>query len=73
MARYGTCLIDNRSFSLNDECNVNVYSAAFAHELVSVFEKDKLRAHQATYEEWKSRSLYKRFLEVLTAPFRSFL
>lgn len=68
----GSANFDNRSFSLNDECNINVYSPAFARELVKVFDEDKKRARQATYEEWKSRSIYKRFMEVLTAPFRSF-
>ena len=69
----GSANFDNRSFSLNDECNMNVYSPRFARDVVTMFETDKQRAHQATYEEWKGRSLYKRFLEVLTAPFRSFL
>lgn len=68
----GSANFDNRSFRLNDECNMNVYSPQFARELVAIFEADKQRTHQATYEEWKTRSLYKRFLEVLTAPFRSF-
>jgi phosphatidylserine/phosphatidylglycerophosphate/cardiolipin synthase-like enzyme len=52
---------------------MNVYSPRFARDVIDMFEADKKRAHQATFEDWKSRSLYKRFLEVLTAPFRSFL
>jgi cardiolipin synthase len=69
----GSANYDNRSFRLNDECNMNVYSARFARELVAMFDADKKKAHQASYEEWRTRSLYKRTMEVLTAPFRSFL
>src|SRR4029079_10178086 len=52
----GSANFDNRSFRLNDEANLNVLSAEFAAEQVRVFEHDKTRAHQVTYEEWKGRS-----------------
>ncbi len=67
----GSANFDNRSFRLNDEANLNIYSAAFATELARVFEEDKSKSHEVTYDEWKKRPLYKKCLEKLLAPFRS--
>ena len=67
----GSANFGNRSFRLNDEANLNVYSREFAESQIQVFEADKAKCHEMTYKEWKRRSLWKRFLEVITAPFRS--
>ncbi len=67
----GSANFDNRSFKLNDEANLNVFSADFALEQIRVFEEDKKRSRLVSYEEWKHRSLWKRIMEVLTGPFRS--
>ena len=67
----GSANFDNRSFRLNDEANLNILSAGFAAEQARVFEADKRKAHEVTCEEWRQRSLWKRFLEQLSAPFRS--
>jgi cardiolipin synthase len=67
----GSANFGNRSFRLNDEANMNVYSRQFAEEQIRIFEEDKQQARQMTYKEWKNRSLWKRFMEVVTAPFRS--
>jgi cardiolipin synthase len=67
----GSANFGNRSFRLNDEANLNVYSKAFAEEQIRIFEADKAKSREVTYEEWKDRSLWKRFLEVITAPFRA--
>jgi cardiolipin synthase len=67
----GSANFGNRSFRLNDEANLNVYSREFAAEQVRVFEEDKKNSREVTYENWKKRSLWKRFMEVLTAPFRA--
>ena len=39
----GSSNIDNRSFRLNDEANLNVLDAPFAAEQVRIFEQDKRR------------------------------
>ena len=67
----GSANFGNRSFRLNDEANLNVYSAEFAQEQVRIFEDDKKKSREVTYEDWKKRSLWKRFLEKVTAPFRA--
>ena len=51
----GSTNIDNRSFSINDEANLNVYDAGLARRLTAVFERDLKRAHRITLEEWRGR------------------
>lgn len=67
----GSANFDNRSFRLNDEANLNVFSAKFAAEQIRAFEADKAKCREITYERWKQRSSGKRLMEILTAPFRS--
>lgn len=67
----GSANFDNRSFRLNDEANLNVYSRPFAQEQIRVFENDKRSCVEVSYAEWKRRGFYERLLEQLTAPFRS--
>lgn len=67
----GSANFGNRSFRLNDEANMNVYSREFALEQIQIFEEDKKRCREVTYADWKRRSLYKRLMELLAAPFRS--
>lgn len=67
----GSANFGNRSFRLNDEANLNVFSREFAAEQIRVFEADKARCSEVTYRDWKRRSLWKRFMEVITAPFRA--
>ncbi len=51
----GSTNIDNRSFSINDEANLNVYDAAFAERQIGVFEDDLRRSRRVTLEEWRER------------------
>jgi len=67
----GSANFDNRSFRLNDEANLNVYSVEFAARQARIFEEDKNNATQVTYDEWKKRGLCKKILERILAPFRS--
>ena len=69
----GSANVDNRSFKLNDEANLNVFSEAVAAEQIRIFEQDKGKSHLVTCEEWRNRSLGKRLMEVLAAPFREHL
>jgi cardiolipin synthase len=67
----GSANVDNRSFRLNDESNMNIYSAEFAAEQVKIFEADKGHSIEITREMWKKRSTGKKIMELLTTPFRS--
>lgn len=69
----GSANFDNRSFRLNDEANMNVYSTAFAAQQIELFEKDKESAHLISYKEWKNRGIFKRILETFTGPLRGLL
>jgi cardiolipin synthase len=61
----GSSNLDPRSFRLNDEANLNVLDPAFAAEQIRLFEQDKSRAHQITYDQWAHRPFDKRLHEVL--------
>jgi cardiolipin synthase len=67
----GSANFDNRSFRLNDEANLNVFAADFATAQARVFEADKAQSREVTYHDWKERSFWKRFEEILAAPFRT--
>jgi cardiolipin synthase len=53
----GSANLDNRSFRLNDEANLNVLDEDFAADQIHLFEEDKHRSHRVTYEEWDHRPL----------------
>ena len=52
----GSTNFDNRSFSLNDEANLNVMDADFARTQETVFENDWKRAKPMTLAQWENRS-----------------
>jgi cardiolipin synthase len=56
----GSTNFDNRSFSLNDEANLNVIDAAFAKQQVAIFNEDWKHTDQITMAEWADRSLWER-------------
>jgi cardiolipin synthase len=53
----GSSNMDNRSFRVNDEANINVLDADFAAEQIREFEADKKRSRQVTYDQWARRPL----------------
>jgi len=67
----GSANFDNRSFRLNDEANLNVYSAEFAAGQARIFDEDKQNAKLISYKEWKGRGLCTKLLERILSPFRS--
>jgi cardiolipin synthase len=67
----GSANFDNRSFRLNDEANLNIFSADFARDQVRIFQLDKQQSNEVSYPEWKQRSLWKKCLEKMLAPCRS--
>ncbi len=52
----GSTNFDSRSFSINDEANLNVYDAQFAQRQIQVFEHDLKSARRVTLQEWENRS-----------------
>jgi len=65
----GSANLDSRSFRYNDEANLNVFSSEFAADQSRVFEADKARSREVSYDEWRRRSFWKRLMEWMTAPF----
>jgi cardiolipin synthase A/B len=51
----GSTNFDSRSFSVNDEANLNVLHAGFAREQVRIFEDDLKRSRRVPVEEWENR------------------
>jgi len=51
----GSTNFDNRSFRLNDEANLNVYSRAFAERQLALFNNDLKQSRRVTFEEWEHR------------------
>ena len=59
----GSTNFDNRSFRLNDEANLNVFSAEFAERQTAVFNEDWKRSRRVSYEEWQNRPWTEKFSE----------
>ncbi|WP_111642573.1 phospholipase D-like domain-containing protein [Marinimicrobium alkaliphilum] len=57
---FGSTNLDNRSFRINDEANVNVYDEQFARKIRELIEEDMQDAHPYGLAEWRERSFYKR-------------
>jgi cardiolipin synthase len=51
----GSANVDNRSFRLNSEANLNVLDKSFAEEQIRVFEEDLKRCRRVTLEAWENR------------------
>ena len=59
----GSTNFDNRSFSLNDEANLNILDPAFAASQSAIFDQDLARSKPITLAEWKGRPLPEKVLE----------
>lgn len=69
----GSANFDNRSFSLNDEINVNVFSRDFAATHTKIFRGNLERCEPFTYLSWRSRGLLSRCKELLSDVLRPHL
>ena len=67
-ATLGSTNFDNRSFALNQEVNLTVYDRVLATRLQEIFHEDLKYAKQISYEEWKSRGIYERLVDLFTLP-----
>jgi cardiolipin synthase len=59
----GSTNFDNRSFSLNDEANLNIFGADFALKQIEIFQQDLARSHRYTLDEWKNRPISEKIWE----------
>jgi cardiolipin synthase len=59
----GSTNFDSRSFSINDEANLNVHDAAFAEAVTAIFEDDLRKSRRISLEEWQGRSWWTRALD----------
>jgi cardiolipin synthase len=69
MVSVGSTNFDNRSFSINDEANLNVLDADFARAQDAVFDQDWQRARRMTLAAWRDRP----WTEKLSGEFASLL
>jgi cardiolipin synthase len=51
----GSTNFDSRSFSVNDEANLNILDGPFAATQARIFEEDLKRSRRITLEEWENR------------------
>jgi cardiolipin synthase len=56
----GSAHLDNRSFRINDETNVNIFDAEFGSTLAAMFDSDLAQAELWTMERWLERPWHQR-------------
>ena len=69
-ATVGSTNLDNRSFALNAELNLVLYSRDVAARLEKVFADDLAHSRRVTLQRWRARPLRQRLLELLSIPVR---
>jgi len=67
----GSGNFDNRSFRLNDEANLNVFSESLAREQIRYFETDLAHSRRMLKKRWAKRRFSLRLLESLAILLRS--
>lgn len=58
----GSSNLDNRSFRINDETNINVFNPEFAAQMNQVLDNDLENARRYGLEDWKQRPWHKRLI-----------
>ena len=72
-ATVGSVNLDDRSFHINDETNLNIWDAAFAAQLTAAFEADKMKSRALTLSNYKKRPLRIKIAETVAGWFRGLL
>ena len=67
----GSVNIDERSFRINDEANLNVLDREFAAQLTKSFQADKSKSRRLTAEAFKRRNWAGKFFDHFVALFQS--
>ncbi len=65
----GSTNFDNRSFSINDEANLNVYDGEFARKQSAIFNDDLKSSRRITLAEWENRAWTEKLWEHTLALF----
>lgn len=67
----GSVNFDNRSFSINDEVNVNVLDVDVAAQHVKIFNADRSQSEPLTLAEFEGRPFYQKLADHFCGMFRS--
>jgi cardiolipin synthase len=67
----GSANFDDRSFRLNDEANLNVFSPTLAREQTRLIDLDIAQSKRMVLRRWAKRSVTRRFYEQLALLLRS--
>jgi cardiolipin synthase len=67
----GSTNFDNRSFSVNDEANLNIYDVTFARRQSAIFDEDLKRSRRISLEEWSERPWVEKLWEHTVTLFGS--
>ena len=67
----GSTNFDSRSFSVNDEANLNVYDRDFAAAQARIFEDDLKRSRRVSLEQWRNRPWTEKLWEHTAGIFSS--
>lgn len=70
-ATVGSVNIDERSFHLNDEANLNILDRAFAAKLIQSFEADKAKSRYIDPKTFEHRNMIGRFFDQVAGLFKS--
>jgi cardiolipin synthase A/B len=62
----GSINFDSRSMNANEEESLAVYDKNFAQRMEAMFENDKKRCEEITYQEWDHRGAGKRLAETVS-------
>lgn len=63
----GSTNFDNRSFSINDEANLNILDPDFARQQSAVFDADWSRARPVTLTRWEDRPLLEKLSDAIAS------
>ena len=66
----GSSNFDERSFRLNDEVNVNIFSEEIAKQMETMFFEDMARSREVTLRRWFKRGLTERVKEKIAGVFK---
>jgi len=67
----GSANFDDRSFRLNDEANLNVFSADLAREQIALIDADIVNSRRMVLKKWRHRKFGRRINERLALLLRS--
>lgn len=67
----GSTNLDNRSFRLNDECNLNALDSEWALQMKEIFIQDKAHSSNLTWQKWNNRPKLEKLIDQFASLFRS--